>query len=54
MKTKKKYETPMCEVVGPATEDLCDGGMGMYGSYADFHGAKETQSVFDDSEENAE
>lgn len=55
MKTKKIYEKPMCEVVGPATEDLCDSDMGIHASYADFQGAKEAQSVFDDeAEENPE
>lgn len=45
----------MCEVVGPATEDLCDSDMGIHASYADFQGAKGAQSIFDDgAEENPE
>ncbi len=53
MKTRKIYEKPMCEVVGPSTENLCDGGMGMYESYADVQGAKGAHGVFDDeAEEN--
>lgn len=55
MKTKKIYEKPMCEVVLPDMEDMCDSDMGIHASYADFQGAKGAQSIFDDgAEENPE